>query len=91
MTDYQPPLPDDQQSVEAAGQPQPDPLRSVYTSSFGDILKQTGVSLVVSTYQAGKVILVRYDPETGTVRSSRNSKLLVQSVAATGIESAFRK
>ena len=40
-----------------------------HLSSFGEILKQTGVSLVVSTYQAGKVILVRYDPETGTVNT----------------------
>ena len=49
--------------------PQPDPLRSVYTSSLGDILRQTGISLAVSTYQAGKVILVRYDPETETVNT----------------------
>ena len=49
--------------------PQPDPLRSVYTSSLGEILKQTGISLAVSTYQAGKVILVRYDPETETVNT----------------------
>lgn len=70
MTDYQPPLPDDNPAdSSAAGAPQPDPLRSVYTSSFGDILKQTGVSLVVSTYQAGKVILIRFDPETGTVNT----------------------
>ncbi|MBP6787976.1 MAG: TIGR03032 family protein [Candidatus Promineofilum sp.] len=49
--------------------PQPDPLRSVYTSSLGEILKQTGISLAVSTYQAGKVILVRYDPDTETVNT----------------------
>ncbi|HRQ15102.1 MAG TPA: TIGR03032 family protein [Promineifilum sp.] len=70
MTNYQPPLPDDPApDAEAADQPQANPLRSVYTSSFGDILKQTGVSLVVSTYQAGKVILIRFDPETGTVNT----------------------
>jgi uncharacterized protein (TIGR03032 family) len=45
------------------------PLRSVYTSSLADILRQTGISLAVSTYQAGKVILVRYDPETETVNT----------------------
>ena len=67
MTDYQPPVTDGNPiETNAAEPPQPDPLRSVYTSSFGEILKQTGVSLVVSTYQAGKVILVRYDPETKT-------------------------
>ncbi len=38
---------------------QPHPLRSVYTSNFPNILDQLGVSLVVTTYQAGKVILVR--------------------------------
>ena len=41
------------------------PLQSVYTSSLIDIFKQLKISLVVSTYQAGKVILVRYD-ETPT-------------------------
>ncbi|MEM7035132.1 MAG: TIGR03032 family protein [Chloroflexota bacterium] len=40
------------------------PLRSVHTSNFPDILKQLGISLVVSTYQAGKVILVRPDNDT---------------------------
>lgn len=49
--------------------PKPDPLRSVYTHTLGEILKQTGVSLAVSTYQAGKVILVRYDPDTETVNT----------------------
>ena len=49
--------------------PAPDPLRSVYTDTFGQILRQLGLSLVVSTYQAGKVILVRYDPETETVNT----------------------
>ncbi len=39
----------------------PNPLRSVYTSNLPDILAQLGISLAVSTYQAGKVILVRND------------------------------
>ena len=38
-----------------------DSLRSVYTSNLPDILAQLNVSLVVSTYQAGKVVLVRND------------------------------
>ena len=49
--------------------PQPDPLRSVYTSTFGEVLRATGISLAVSTYQAGKVILVRWDESTGTVNT----------------------
>ncbi|MEZ4519424.1 MAG: DUF4915 domain-containing protein [Chloroflexota bacterium] len=55
----------------AANQPAATPtsLRSVYTSSLAEILQQTGISLAVSTYQAGKVILVRYDSETGTVNT----------------------
>ncbi len=41
--------------------PQPDKpnLRSVFTSNLPSILKQLGISLAVSTYQAGKLILVR--------------------------------
>ena len=38
---------------------QPNPLRSVFTNNFPNILSQLGVSLAVSTYQAGKVILLR--------------------------------
>ena len=34
------------------------PLRSVHTNNLPDILHQLGISLAVSTYQAGKVILV---------------------------------
>ena len=44
-----------------ASVPAPNPLRSVYTSNLPDILAQLGISLAVSTYQAGKVILVRND------------------------------
>ncbi len=36
-------------------------LQSVHTSNLPDILGQLGVSLVVTTYQSGKVILVRRD------------------------------
>ena len=68
MTDDAP-ITDPTAEAPAADAPQPDPLRSVYTSTLGDILQQTGISLAVSTYQAGKVILVRYDPETETVNT----------------------
>lgn len=36
-------------------------LRSAYTSNLPDILSQLNISLAVSTYQAGKVILIRHD------------------------------
>jgi len=42
-------------------QPQESPLRSVHTSNFPEILSRLGITLVVSTYQAGKLILVRAD------------------------------
>ncbi|MDY6782755.1 MAG: TIGR03032 family protein [Cyanobacteriota bacterium] len=38
-----------------------EPLRSVHTLNFPHILEQLQISLVVSTYQAGKVILLRAD------------------------------
>ncbi|HEU4324275.1 MAG TPA: TIGR03032 family protein [Roseiflexaceae bacterium] len=44
--------------------PQGQELRSVFTSSLAEILNQLNLSLVVSTYQAGKVILVRHDGGT---------------------------
>ena len=40
-----------------------EPMRSVHTSNFPQILKQLKISLVVSTYQAGKVIVLREDGE----------------------------
>ena len=38
-----------------------EPLRSIHTDSLGEIFRQMGISLVVSTYQAGKLIVVRSD------------------------------
>jgi len=39
----------------------PPPLRSVHTSNFPGILEQLGISLTVSTYQAGKLVFIRND------------------------------
>jgi uncharacterized protein (TIGR03032 family) len=39
----------------------PSPLRSVHTTSFPAILDQLGASLAVTTYQAGKLVLLRSD------------------------------
>ena len=41
--------------------PQHEPMRSVHTNNFPHILNQLGISLVVSTYQAGKLIVLRAD------------------------------
>ena len=47
------------------GHPEPAPpdatLRSVHTSNLPALFEQLRISLVVSTYQAGKVILIRND------------------------------
>ncbi|MCC6491804.1 MAG: TIGR03032 family protein [Pirellulales bacterium] len=37
------------------------PLRSVHTTSFARLLAETGASVLVSTYQAGKLIILRND------------------------------
>jgi hypothetical protein len=37
----------------------PAPLRSVHTTSLPQILNQLGSSLAVTTYQAGKLVLLR--------------------------------
>lgn len=47
----------------------PAPLTSVYTDTLAHLFTQLNLSLVVSTYQAGKVILVRYDPESQTLNT----------------------
>ncbi len=39
-------------------------LHSQHTTTFPELLKQAGASLVVSTYQAGKLILLRANGET---------------------------
>ena len=41
--------------------PADSPLRSVYTQSFPQMLEQLGSSLLVSTYQTGKLICARHD------------------------------
>ena len=43
--------------------PAPPPLRSVHTTSFPPLLRQLGGSLLVTTYQAGKLVVVRDDGE----------------------------
>ncbi|WP_237747917.1 TIGR03032 family protein [Spirulina subsalsa] len=39
------------------------PLSSVHTSNFPHLLNQLGISLIVSTYQAGKVVILRSEGE----------------------------
>src|SRR5580698_9480853 len=39
----------------------PPPLRSVHTESFPALLQQLGVSVLVTTYQAGKLVMLRAD------------------------------
>jgi uncharacterized protein (TIGR03032 family) len=39
----------------------PEAFRSVYTAGFPNLLRETGASLLVSTYQSGRVIVVRAD------------------------------
>jgi uncharacterized protein (TIGR03032 family) len=50
-----------------ASAPADSPLRSVYTQSFPQFLEQLGSSLLVSTYQTGKLICARAD--RGTVNT----------------------
>ena len=42
---------------------QNEPMRSVHTNNFPDLLNRLGISLVVSTYQAGKLIVLRADED----------------------------
>ncbi len=51
-------------TIEATPSASNQELRSVFTASLPQIFAQLNISLVVSTYQAGKVILVRQDAGT---------------------------
>ncbi|QDU60791.1 hypothetical protein Pan216_16430 [Planctomycetes bacterium Pan216] len=44
--------------------PKQEPLRSVHTTSFPKLLNEIGASVLVSTYQAGKLIICRSEGET---------------------------
>lgn len=44
-----------------------EPLRSVHTSNLPEILDQLGISLLVTTYQAGKLVMLR--PENGVLNT----------------------
>jgi uncharacterized protein (TIGR03032 family) len=45
----------------------PPPLRSVHTASFPALLEELGLSVLVTTYQAGKLVVLR--PENGTLNT----------------------
>jgi hypothetical protein len=40
-------------------EPEPQPLRSKHTSNFPGLLEQLGISVLVTTYQAGKLVVLR--------------------------------
>ncbi len=40
---------------------EPEPLRSVHTNTFPELLAQASASLLVTTYQAGKLVVLRND------------------------------
>ena len=50
-----------QQNATNEPQPADDPLRSVHTTSFPSLLDQLGASVLVTTYQAGKLVVLRND------------------------------
>lgn len=50
-----------QRVVNLDSQSAGDPLRSVHTTSFPALLDQLGASLLVTTYQAGKLVILRSD------------------------------
>jgi len=59
-------------NVASIGGPSPAPgpesvteVRYEHSKDFPDLLKQVGVSLLVSTYQAGKVLVIGTDPSSG--------------------------
>ena len=42
-----------------------EPLESIYTHSVPRLLAELGCSVLVTTYQAGRLVILRNDPKTG--------------------------
>jgi uncharacterized protein (TIGR03032 family) len=51
--------PDSTPPATVNGTAEPGPLRAAHTSNFPALLRQLGASLLVTTYQAGKLVMVR--------------------------------
>lgn len=49
---------------EPSDQETPPPLRSVHTTSFPGFLEELGLALLVTTYQAGKLVMLRSNDGT---------------------------
>lgn len=48
-------------NADSGSPPQPEPMRSVHTSNFPEILNHFGMSVLVTTYQAGRLVVLRND------------------------------
>ena len=46
-------------ATQPAEDPGPEPLRAAHTPNFPQLLRHLGASLLVTTYQAGKLVMVR--------------------------------
>ena len=46
-----------------------EPLESIYTHSVPRMLAELGASVLVTTYQAGRLVILRTDPRTGELNS----------------------
>jgi uncharacterized protein (TIGR03032 family) len=55
-------------STTAPPAPELPPLRSVHTTNFGPLLGELGLSLLVTTYQAGKLVVLRQN-DAGTLNT----------------------
>jgi uncharacterized protein (TIGR03032 family) len=49
------------ESSATSSESQPPPLRSIHTASFPELLAEAAASVLVTTYQAGKLIILRHD------------------------------
>jgi uncharacterized protein (TIGR03032 family) len=60
---FSPPGAPESQAPTDPAKDDPPPLRSVHTSNFAAILQELGISVMVTTYQAGKLVMLRPDGE----------------------------
>jgi hypothetical protein len=66
----------------------PEPLRALHTSNLSALLRQLGASLLVTAYQAGKIVMVR--DEGGRLNTHFRSFQGPMGLAAAGLVGGHR-
>jgi hypothetical protein len=77
-------------TTSAVPTPEPPPLRSVHTTNFGPRPGELGLSLLVTTSQAGKLVVLRQNNQ-GTLNTYLRTVARPMGLAVVGDRPAWRR